>query len=322
MSSPTLTLSRHELFFLPVGTPATAAAQRLQIKPRKGEPYSVLFRLVQILPLADNDAWLYFRDERRNDDHICGGGHVCLGCSTCDGDKATPGAIAKQIADSYGLLRYWVSPEGDFGIQLSSYGDIEVATQPNDQDEQRHVSDYIRLDSLRSIHEWSPTQIETFCRSIWTANRSPERHYLHWEHLSSAQSASVRVPASVADREQLLQLLHCVFILQMHHFKDPDAWGGLLAAELPSGSDETPGEQWSNRLRRVLLQILAEPPTRVTRTRDPVLRARRDLWDGVMCRQLPTHHELIEAGCQLREFLAPHLSADEIEALFRVDNKQ
>ena len=317
MSSSTLTLSPHELFFLPPNTPATAPAEQLLVKPEKGEAYSVLFRLVQILPLKDNDAWLYFRDERHSEDEIRGGGHVCLGCSTCDGDKATPEAISEQIAADYGTLRYWVSPGREFGIALSSDSSITVSTRPFDQNAQETVSDY--GSSLDAVGKWSSEEVAAFCSSIWTPKRSPSRHVLHWQRLSKAERATVRVPSSLEDRERLLDLLHDVLLLQCHHFKLPHyGRARTFAAELPSKRPQSPADEWANRLRRALLDILAPTPGFPTFPK-PTPRVRRDLWDGVVCSEQPTHHELIEAQCQLREFLAPHLSPDEIEALFRID---
>ncbi len=318
MSSPSLTLSHHELFFLPPNTPATAPAERLRVSPPKGEAFWVLFRLVQILPLEKNDAWLYFRDERQSDDEIRGGGHVCLGCSTCDGDKAKPESIAQQIAGDHRTLRYWVSSEREFGIQLSNQGQIVVATQPFERKAQTTVAHY--GGNLSSLSGWSSEEVAAFCSSIWSVNRSPSRHILHWQQLSKAERADVRVPSSNADREQLLELLHHVLLLQRHHFKLPHyGRAQIFAAELPTKRPQSPADEWPSRLRRALLDILAPTPGLLPFPK-PTPRVRRDLWDGVVCVEPPTNHELIEAGCQLREFLAPHLSPDEIEALFRVDN--
>ncbi|HEX9997793.1 MAG TPA: hypothetical protein VGB45_11660 [Abditibacterium sp.] len=318
MSSFTLTLSPAELFFLPAGTPATAPAQRLQITPKEGEPFHVLARLVQILPLEKNDAWLYYRDERRPSDEIIGGGHVCLGCSTCDGKHSTPEGIAKQIAGQRRILRYWMPPSGEFAIQLQDDRPIVMATKPHDRNVQIPISNAPERDVKSSLLHWDHFQVEQFCLDLCKRDNSPLNQFLRWQSLSDTEQKAAVSTLQYGDWEQMIQMLKLVLNLHLHAF---GLSGAMFYVTNPGRQKpKTPADKYLLRWRDTLLQVfspafLKENPPYVRQ-----LRQQLGLQQEIFSNLMPTHHEVLEAQMQLREFLAPHLSKSEIEALFRTDN--
>ena len=322
MSSLTLTLSPAELFFLPAGTPATTPAQRLHITPPEGEPFDVLARLVQILPLEKNDAWLYYRDQRRPDNEILGVGHVCLGCSTCDGKLSAPDAltkkIAKQTSSRHGISRYWIPLNGDFAVELQNEGPIIVAIKPHERDAQIPISNAPEPDLKHSLAQWDNSQLEQFCQELSQRENSSLNRFLHWNSLSDAEQKAAVSTLQHGDWDTMIQMLRLVLKLYLNAFGLPAA--RIFVTNPDRHKGETTVNKYLSRWRDTLLQIfspafLEENPPYVRQLRNQ-LGLQLEIFSNIR----PSSHEVLEAQLQLREFLTPHLGKSEIEALFRTDN--
>ena len=334
MLEPTLTLSRAELFFLPDDTPATAPAMRLQITPEDGEAYSVLARLVQILPLEDN-AWLYFRDERRPDDEIICDGDITLGDKDWNGESVTPEFIAKRIIDcrliSRYCSRYWTPPNGDFGIQLLGEEMIVVAIKAHDQNAQIVIYDAFEQDvspeinQFSSLAQWPNSQVEAFCQDLWSRDDSALNHFFTWQRLSEDEQKAAVSTLQHGDWEEMIQMMRLALELRIHTFGMPLRGEAKAFISIhPHQNAETAADKYLLRWRDALMQIFAPAFIEIEDAPPYVrdLRLKLGLRTFVISfsKLAPTHHEAMEAQIQLREFLAPHLAPDEIEALFRVDN--
>lgn len=316
-----LTLSRAELFFLPADTPATAPAQWLQIVRKGSKPFSALVRLVQILPLEKNDAWLYFRDEGRADDEIISGGRICLGCKNCDDKGATTEFIAKRIARSSHVSRYWAPPNGEFGIELHKEGQIVVATKPHDRNAHVRVGNPPDGHQMGSMARWPNSRVEDFCQELLSRDDSPLKRFFDWRSLSDAEQKAAVSTVQHGDWEEMIQMLQLALELRNHAFGlHPYDGAEIFVANLHHQKAETPADKYLFRWRDALLQIFAPAFLEETLPYVGEVRQKLGLQQYVSSKSVPTHHEALEAQVQLREFLAPHLSKGEIEALFRVDN--
>ena len=122
MSEATLTLSPHELYFLPPGTPATAPATRVEVEG-EGEMRVFLARWIR-----DADDWcvLFYRGENSEE--------ILTHSGRISGDVLAANAANRDDEISFiinfvmppPILRYWCSGDKEYGIIVEKKGRVRV----------------------------------------------------------------------------------------------------------------------------------------------------------------------------------------------------
>ncbi len=322
MSQATLTLSPHELYFLPPGTPATSQATRVEVEV-DGKIRAFLARSeIYIVPNRKHHSIFLFFKEETADAALIGLESFSL---------QTPRAQTEnQIADSVKSLvrynriprnRYWRSPSGAFGVVFNSRGRASVQSGDGNNSLGRVPFRWDEHGDKGEFCSWNAPEFLEFCARVAEDEHSPLQYALTWRNFSEEQKNAIAFGCDYGDWETMRHYFLLAAKIITHHFGAfplPESELTKWKIDLPWPSEEVPRAlSWSSRWRAAISQIFrpsfqGDEPICISewRTRTNVARC------AVKC-TVPTHHELVEAQLELREWLRPHLPAAEIEELMR-----
>ncbi|BCM93374.1 hypothetical protein IAD21_05265 [Abditibacteriota bacterium] len=326
VSSPfQLTLTPHELFALPPDTPATGPAIRVEVTWRDEPAFFALARLVYIRAAGQGykskgDIYrIFLRDEQRAEDAIFGRGQIFLKEEDC---LLSEEELLRRISNSVnrgGFTRFWKSPELPYCLALNSLGRGFVISQ---RDQKASGGDFqVEEWDRNRFWEWDTNEFHSFCQKLVSDSESELNVFLRWQKLSPEEKTSLATTCELGDLEQLKHLLTWVLQLVVYHFGSyPYVYGNGQSSfwhytrEIPTMYDR-PAVFFARRWQNVIFGIVRPnfwkpPPTLYWPALDTM----------IVC-ETPTAHEFLEAQLGLREFLRPHLSVGEIEALLSPESE-
>lgn len=328
MSAPlTLELSRHELFSLPPDTPAVGEAFRVEVTSDKRPAFWALARMVfsrgRSHRLIEDGRirdtyWVFFRDEERPYDEIFAGYTVKL----VSGETPTPEELLKQItkgANAPILTRFWQAPDFHFGLSLRTDGQGSILDNAGRKDWLRDFY-WGNEEDGEQIWAWNTREFQEFCRQMVVDPTSQFNFILRWDRSTPDEKTAISTRCEISDWNNLLRLFTWALQLVTHYFgpywdeNRSNSWWDCTYL-VPRHYD-CPAVFFARRWQEVLFAIVRpafwpkeQPCQRRWRRSDDA-----GVEDSVTC-EVPTMHEVLEARFRLREFLRPHLSAEEIEAL-------
>ncbi len=337
MSNPILELSEHELYFLPPGTSAIAPATRVEVEA-DGEVRTFLGRLEwQYQNRDDRDYYYIFHRPAQDESLGLIARGACIKARTVAlTAEETFNWIRKNIKSCYPgyTKRLWHPPNADFGIDFAMYGfsgghaDIEWR-----RGERRPESVGFQWKLPHEVEDfdlWPQHDFLLFCQRLLNDENSEMNFALNWREKSEQEKDAIAFGCQMGDWKGLQHLFGCAQKLITCHlgkFPWPESersqWNFDRVWSSRPGTVEPCAEAiaWSNRWRAAICEFARpsfwrDEPISIYRWRHHEPNRRKLL--SVEC-TMPTHHELLEAQLELREFLRPHLSAAEIEALFVPD---
>ncbi len=335
MSSPlTLELTRHELFSLPPDTPAIGEAFRVEVSSSKRPTFVALARLVMLYPRrnetnAHDHYRVFFRREEGPENEIFSSERVDYVVNAAK-DSSPHETLLKRLregANEEKVFRYWQPPDLTFGLVLKSTGwgaMLNSGSLSGWPDFRWHLDQ-----DKAQFWKWNTHEFQEVCRQLVLDPDSEFNFFLKWENLSEAEKSAFVTTCRCGDWNLLLRLFTWVLQLITHHFgpfPDPEenptnsSWN--FSTSRTEARDDWPALSFAQRWRNALFAIV-QPSFWPAPEPDICLmwryRKTSGIENGVRC-EIPTQHEVLEAQFGLREFLRPHLSAEEIEALFSIEN--
>ena len=321
MSEATLTLGEHELYFLPSGTPATAPATRVEID-FGGKKRTFLTRLVFREIFDDCDlCYLFYCDETNTDGSVFAVSTTFMSGASPDLDDDDIDVYEMIEGDS---LRLWHSAESPFGIQVSSFNRGEVHWRNRGVQIAVQGFEWDRLWIRSAFNRCSQAKFLKFCERLCCDEDSELKRAVRWNDLSSEQKDGTAFGCENGDWKTLYRLFACAQIVVVYNggnFPTPKENNSFWRLDDYSAKrkNRVSRDTWAMRWQAALCKIFrplfwSNDPVYVWnwRNNDPKYKER----NVVRCAN-PTHHEFLEAQVELREFLHPHLPAEEIEALMR-----
>ena len=337
MADATLTLSEHELYFLPPSTPATAPATRVEVEVR-GTKYWITARLELSGRLDKLDQYRVFWQPDGIED-----ARVFVHQITVAGGPDSASDALRRIRRhiDLGSVRLWRSPDEAFGVEVSTenYGHIEL----------RKGGRRIEMETFSWEHNWTNQEFANLpqleflelLQKAYDNKNSSLWPVLLWCELTRDEKNEIAFGCQKGDWQELTRLFACAQIviyrecgpfpylrdgrwikpahdgakptLQVHETE----WQWFFDEPLQATEMSSEERKWRVRWRDTLCQIMRPnfwPDESIYN-----LNWRRSHYNHGSCRvecKMPTHHEFLEAQLELRAFLRPHLPADEIEALF------
>ncbi len=176
-----------------------------------------------------------------------------------------------------------------------------------------------RQEKYGSLFEWSTPQFHAFCEQLATNKASELNFFLDWKKLPYETKNSSITHCEHGDWGQLRHLLTWVLQIAVYHygsFPEGKETSSYWWFTHPYNHLERPATLFLLRWKKVICDIVRpsfwpEEPLCCSKWRND----ETDIESDITC-SIPTAHEFLEAQLGLREFLRPHLSTDEIEALF------
>ena len=326
MPEATLTLSEHELYFLPPGTATTAPATRVEVEV-DGEMRVFLVRLVICRHERDdiNIHRLFYRDWQNEVVGICGSREVrSYKPSLTESEKDR---LIRQCLSQNACTRYWHPQHAPFGIVLYRSGEATLNWVVEGQVIQSLEFRWGTEKPATLILDWPQNEFLHFCEQIYAQDDSQLRDALRWHELTHEQKHAIAYSCENGDWEKDMQrIFRSAQILVKHHCATSDSlefdftfWHFTRWPKLQdlTTNDEAAAIRWIYRWRAAICDIMRpsfwrdEPGYMASYRRSNREREKPFL----ISRGQPTAHEALEAQLELREFLRPHLPADEIEQL-------
>lgn len=339
MADATLTLSEHELYFLPPGTPATAPALRVEIDFR-GQKHWIIVRLEY------NERWnkyaqyrALWQPEGAEDSRV-----FASQITVQNGPDKVDEALSRigQSIDM-GSVRLWCAPDASFGVEVSTenYGRIEWR-----KDGARTGTETFSWELKWTNREFANLPQLQFVAMLEAAHdneNSSLQRVVRWHALTRDEKDSIAFGCQHGDWNELRRLFACVqvviyhecgpfpYLRQVHWTKPaPDGdgkpvlqarevnWQWFFDEPLYATAENSVEKKWRMRWRNALCQIARpnfwpDEPIYAFNWR----RSHRDFFQYRVECGMPTADEALEAQLELRDFLRPHVSADEIEKLLQ-----
>ena len=321
-----LELSQHELYFLPPGTPATAPATRVEVEvDGKGRVFSARLILLKQNANQLNFYSIFYRDENVQDSGIFASG-ACLSAEAIRQSNLSEDDIIRKKAHYPFAERYWYSPDGDYAIRFNVYSSaIGWGCHRNRAEEQ--IIQSLQLPNKEKLLSYSQTEFLKLCVEFHSSNSPELRFILKWRKLTTAQRNEIAFGCERGNWDELRHLFSLVQIIIVHHFNafvgsaNACVWRFDYARSATMGtkSECLIAVPWIELWRETLCEIFL-PSFWIEEEYNCIYKWRRASAHKERCEiycSVPTHHELLEAQMQLREFLRPHLSDDSIDALMR-----
>ena len=245
---------------------------------------------------------------------------------------------ALEIADSVEFLvrcpnvnRYWRAPDGEFGASFNSSG--QAFLHSNDKASSVDIVRFQAAENQREMEDfalWNQSTFLEFCHRLYADERSTLRYALKWRGLNEAEKDATAFGCSNGDWAMLCHAIslaqkiatykHGIFPLNRRSQSKSKVDSVLFRRDWtcpPKGSAACIlfGTYGSMICDIVKPSFWFDEPLchRDWRANSP--KSQRYLLE--ICCTMPTAHEFLEAQLELRAFLRPHLTADEIEALMR-----
>ena len=340
MSTSILELSEHELYFLPPGTPAVGEATRVEVEIR-GEKFWITARLELSGRLDRLDQYrVFWRPDGLEDSRVFASQITVAGGPDSAFDAL--GRIHHCI--DMGSVRLWRAPDAAFGVEVSTenYGHIEL----------RRGGRRVGMETFSWEHRWTNHEFASLLQaeflqllqSNYDNKNSSLWPVLRWCELTDDEKNGVAFGCQNGNWQQLNRLFACAqiaiygecgpfsylmdgrWLKPAHKGAKPvfqaheAAWLWFFDEPLQVSQPSSVERKWRARWRDALCQIVRPNfwPD------EPIynLNWRRTHYNYGSCRvecRMPTAHEARQAQLELREFLRPHLSQAEIEALFVPD---
>lgn len=321
MLTAMLELSPHELYFLPPDTPAVAKATRVEV-----EGNVFLTRLeYQFRNFAGRDSFiLFYRNEARRD-LVLFGDRTVVDSGTSEQKISHVTYKCLQRKSSH---RFWHPHNVTFGVSFSSWGVADVVWREEGKVATSLGFAWTTKDLRTEFAAWSPDEFLGFCEHSLADPNSHLCQALRWKDTTIQERDLTAFGCRNGDWNELLRLLSLVqkmVTLRFGFFPFPANQSSYWRIDRPwsnvSGRVEPCADaiDWSTRWWAALCDIFqpsfsADEPLFIYRWRHD--SHQKTALCQISC-GIPTSHEVLEAQLQLREFLRPHLPADEIEALMR-----
>ena len=314
MSEATLTLSEHELYFLPPGTPATAPALRVEVEV-DGEKHWYLTRVEYAETWDDFDAFnIFYRKDCVADSNIF--------VFPFSGSVAVTQDQIIEAIENYGHC-FWHVSGNPFGITLFDNGSGRVVWRR----EGKQISEEeFKWDCRNFEEDWKDLpqrEFEQICQRLLADEDSSLNGAIRWNALPPEQKDFIAFGCENGDWEKLRHLLYCAQILIVFQcrdfaFTDEISLCWRVDYRWEGGRTRTEAGDWGKRFQSALYKIVRplfwfDEPGYVWTWRN-CMSPNFALNDIPLC-SAPTHHEFLEAQLELREFLRPHLSDEAIEKL-------
>ncbi|RYX82295.1 hypothetical protein EON83_20090 [bacterium] len=312
-----LTLTSHELFSLPPNTPATGSALRVEVARRGKKTFPALARTVPVNTESGTNYSVFIRDEQRAQDEIFRGGHFFI--RTEQQPLSEDQLIQKitQAIKSEDYTRFCKLPQSPYCLGLNSKGlgnIIREKGQPN------WGLDFVwgTEDEHALMLDWNMPEFQSFCEHLITAPNSELNFFLDWQKHTEAERFAFATRCEQGNWEQTVSLFTSVLQLMTHYYGPYPGVGEKDSYWMFTSGwyvNESPATPFARRWRTALCEIIRPafwPQEQLCcskwRHRESHIKS------DVECAP-PTAHEVLEAQLHLREFLHPHLSESEIEAL-------
>ena len=336
MPNETLELSPHELYFLPPGTAATAPATRVEVEVRN-EKYWIAARLELRGHLDRLDQYRVFWQPDGIKDARVFVTHITVKGGT---DSASDALRQIRRCIDLGSVRLWRSPDEKFGVEVSTenYGRIEL----------RKDGRRVEMETFSWEHKWTNQEFASLpqheflelLQEAYDNKNSSLWPVLRWCELTTGGKNEVAFGCQNGNWQELTRLFVCAQIVIYREccpfpylmdgrrikpahkgakpvFQTHEAeWQWFFDEPLEATETSALERKWRVRWQDALCQIMRPNfwPD------EPIynLNWRRSHYNYGSCRgacKMPTAHEFLEAQLELREFLRPHLPADEIEQL-------
>ena len=320
MPEATLELSHAELTFVP-GTVAVGSARRVTVEV-DGEQRQFLARLEFVDVEGCDCISFFYREENADERDVFGR----------EGYIVKPSRLAPENSMEWMVRnihpntsrRFWSAPQNEYALAVNWAGWINIAWDGQDR--------YVNNLTFRCAVPWTQNkagdyprdEFERFCHQLREAPNSALNRALRWKDLSFEERDDLAFACQVGDWNGLRHLFSLAQIVVTHqcgHFpplhRNRSYWV-FDKSEQSKRIQQTQAFQHAERFRNAICQIVQpsfwiEEPNYVIKWRHNPFRQYYSC--EVRC-GTPSHHEVLEAQLQLREFLRPHLPADEIEALF------
>ena len=319
MPSPlTLELTRHELFSLPPDTPAVGEAVRAEVSSCGRPPFFAVARVV-VNAIQDETEYhrVYFREEGRPEDEIFS---VSVEPIDYNADGTLP-LIEKLLrtvpsgCSSRSVSRFWSSPDLPFGLGFTSEGGCQVVANHVQHKWGRNDFEWSEWCDDKQLWDWNSLQLDLFCWQLINEPKSELNFFLEWQKLGDDEKTRRCLFCEGGEWSELSRLSKWVLQLLTHRFgtyqqgSKKSFWCFLDNHPIFAHHFLTP---WQSAICEIIKpSFWPHTPLCVYDWRVKVLANE----NAVTC-DVPTQHELLEAQLGLRAFLRPHLSAEEIEALF------
>ena len=331
--APKLRLSANELYFVAPGTPAVAPATRVEVEI-DGEKKLFLARAEwQYRNRKDRSIYhVFYCEEKLENAPIWGDTYFVAASNEPSSKYGMLHALDESIKRGHSC-RFWrpsQEPQEPFGVRFRSQRCAEVVW--------RHESQIVESDTFfwvtprveREFANWPQREFVAFCEELYADENSQLNFVLRWRELLPEQKDAIAYGCQVGDWKQLRHLFSCVQLLITHHygpFPLPNhsesfwyfdrPWSPRVVSPEPCLAEMA----WATRWRDTICEIMRpsfwdKEILCVSRWRHHEIRSRSQ-WK-IRC-GIPTHHELLEAQLELRDFLRAHLTESEIDALMRPD---
>lgn len=309
MSNETLELSEHELYFLPPGTPATAPATRVEVEGK-------VFLTRLIWDSIEVERYFIFHRRERSEEILVSSGRISGVVPEIKSEDEIKFII--NTIEPTGGTRFWCSPHREYGIFITINGHFYVFRQ-HENTEGEWV--YFRCETPWQGEQFAfypQSKFTEFCQQMHNDANSVLHEALRWKELSPEQKDAIAFRCENGDWETMRHyflLAAKIVTYRCGPFPLPVRGASLWKFDLSWPREDIPfALQWCSRWRITLCHIF-----RASFTADEPLfiKAQRmkQHWRCIVKCNVPTAHETLEAQLELREFLRPHFSDDEIEKL-------
>ncbi len=270
--------------------------------------------------------YVFYRAENIKDTRVFGNGACIVSRKSALSQEETENWIRKSIGRS--SKRFWYPRDANFGIIFVSFNFADVEWRCGKRHPESVGFEWKLPLGVERFADWSQPDFIEFCEHLYADENSELNFALRWREKSAEARDIEAFKCENGDWENLRKLFSCAQKVITHYHgifpwpkSDASYWDFDRCWSNISGATEPCADAiaWSNRWRAALCEIArpsfwGDKPICVYRWRHHDPERRELLW--VSC-TIPTHHEVLEAQLELREFLRPHLSDDEIEALMR-----
>lgn len=326
MPDETLELSPHELYFLPPGTPATAPAERVEVEV-DGEMRTFPARLEWESVRHESSEFysVFFRVEDARHDEI-------LGHQTSvrkEEEDLTEQEIVELMKNAIAVRhaqRYWNAPDVPYQLSIGS----EWVTVRWDERNEFAESSL----NFRGDLPWKGAQIFSSPRSefldlCWQMHEdksSGVHQALRWAQMKREQRDEIVFRCANGDWAKLHRLFSLALRVLVASYEIPPSpltgvtpWLFDKELEYHRTLDKYGAMATARRWYSVICNIIRpvfwpDEPSYFWHWRRKWTQQANI--NTALC-GIPTAHEVLEAQLELRDFLRPHLRAEEIEALMR-----
>lgn len=210
MSQPTLTLSEHELYFLPPGTPATAPASRVEVEVN-GEMRVFLARLEWQSPnVNDRDVYFVFYCSAHEEKEVVlvNENRIKLKKSVLTMEEERQ-RICQWIECGH-KERFWHPLDASFGVKFKSFGFADIEWRRGERRPESVCFEWHLPAEAETFKMWSRGDFLRYCQQLYQDENSELNFALNWGEKSADARDAVAFGCKHGDWQELRQLLSCV----------------------------------------------------------------------------------------------------------------